>query len=90
MTTRVINARIDSKLKKDTEAILARIGLTSSEFIRLCYTQVRNKRSIPFTLDADMDETEYLLSTPENKKHLEESIEQANRGELYDVKLLDV
>ena len=90
MTTQVINARIDSKLKKETEAILARIGMTSSEFIRLCYTQVRNRRAIPFTLEADMNETQYLLSTKENRDHLKKAIDQIEHGEVVDVKLLDV
>ena len=90
MTTQLINARIDAKLKKETEAILAQIGLTGSEFIRLCYTQVRNKRAIPFALEANMDETDYLLSTKANRKNLKESIAQADKGELHHVKLLDV
>lgn len=50
MTTQIVNARIDAQLKKEVDYILSKIGLTSAEAIRLYYTQIKNKKGIPFSL----------------------------------------
>jgi len=48
MKTSVIHTRIDSNLKADAESILERIGLTSSEAVRLFYRQIELNQGIPF------------------------------------------
>ena len=53
MQTQIVNARIDSQLKKEVDGILAKIGLTGPEAIRLFYAQVRNHRGIPFRLTVE-------------------------------------
>ncbi len=53
MQTQIVNARIDSRLKKEVDGILAQIGLTGPEAIRLFYAQVRNHRGIPFRLTVE-------------------------------------
>lgn len=53
MQTQIVNARIDSQLKREVDGILAQIGLTGPEAIRLFYAQVRNHRGIPFRLTAE-------------------------------------
>lgn len=53
MQTQIVNARIDSQLKKEVDGILAQIGLTGPEAIRLFYAQVRNHRGIPFRLTVE-------------------------------------
>lgn len=53
MHTQIVNARIDSQLKKEVDGILAQIGLTGPEAIRLFYAQVRNHRGIPFRLTVE-------------------------------------
>lgn len=58
MASQIVNARIDTQLKKDVDGILANIGLTGPEAIRLFYTQIRNKRAIPFSLVATEEPTE--------------------------------
>ncbi len=58
MVTQVVNARIDSDLKKEVDVILKQIGLTSGEAIRLFYTQIRNTQSIPFQLTARTEPNE--------------------------------
>jgi DNA-damage-inducible protein J len=48
MKTSVIHTRIDSNLKADAESVLEKIGLTSSEAVRLFYRQIELNQGIPF------------------------------------------
>jgi DNA-damage-inducible protein J len=48
--TATIRARVEPALKRDAEAVLKRIGLTSSEAINLFFTQVRLQKGLPFAL----------------------------------------
>ncbi len=66
MTTQVVNARIDAQLKKEVDYILSRIGLTGAEAIRLYYTQIRNKKGIPFTLTVGEEPKERVIQSMEN------------------------
>ena len=47
-------------------------------------------RNITVTVEAEMDETEYLLRSEENKKFLEESIEELRNGQTIKVTLEDL
>ena len=49
MGSATINARIDPELKRDAEAIFSRIGLSTSQAIRLFYKQTIQARGLPFT-----------------------------------------
>lgn len=74
MHTQIVNARIDTQLKKEVDGILARIGLTGPEAIRLFYAQVRNYRGIPFHLTLDEEpnrETRQAIQNALEEKNLE-------------------
>jgi antitoxin YefM len=58
----------------------------SEEFIKSIKTLYKNK-VIDITIEAAMDETEYLLQSEENKKMLLESIAQVEKGEVVTVKI---
>ena len=45
-----IRARVEPGLKRDAEAVLKKIGLTSSEAITLFLTQVKLTKGLPFPL----------------------------------------
>ena len=45
-----VRARVDSKLKKEVEEILAEIGLTTSQAITMFLKAVVRERGIPFDL----------------------------------------
>lgn len=49
MGSATINARIDSGLKHDAEAIFSRIGLSTSQAIRLFYKQTVQEKGLPFS-----------------------------------------
>ena len=44
-------------------------------------------RKIRLTIDSEMDETDYLLSTPANRNALEKSLEEARNGEKIVIEL---
>lgn len=43
-----VRARVDTKLKRDAERILDRLGLSTTEAIRLFLVQVRLQEGLPF------------------------------------------
>ena len=46
--TQTIRARVEPALKRDAEAILKRVGLTSSDAITLFLAQVKLNNGLPF------------------------------------------
>ena len=55
--TQMIHARIDPRLKKSTEAIFSKIGLSTTEAIRLFLNQVELHRRLPFPVRTPNKET---------------------------------
>lgn len=45
--------RIDSQLKQDSEAVLRRLGLSTSEAIKIFLSAVRNRKGLPFPVQLD-------------------------------------
>lgn len=54
MTTATIKVRIDADLKRDAENIFARIGLSTSQAIRLFYKQTILEKGLPFQPDYNL------------------------------------
>jgi DNA-damage-inducible protein J len=46
--TAMIRARMEPALKRDAEQVLARVGLSPTEAIRLFYRQVSLRQGLPF------------------------------------------
>ncbi|WP_273717686.1 MULTISPECIES: type II toxin-antitoxin system RelB/DinJ family antitoxin [Bartonella] len=46
----VVRARIDKMLKKEAHEILASLGLTVSDFMRIALTKVVNEKGLPFDM----------------------------------------
>ncbi len=44
----VVKARIEPSLKRETEVILGRLGISTTEAIRMFLTQVRLRNGLPF------------------------------------------
>ena len=65
----VVRARIDEKIKKEAEAVLASIGLTVSDAFRLLMMRVATEKALPF---------EPLVPNEETI----EAMKAARRGEL--------
>lgn len=45
-----LNIRIDENLKHDVDKILCRLGLNTSDAVRIFFTRIREERGIPFEL----------------------------------------
>ncbi|WP_375612408.1 MULTISPECIES: type II toxin-antitoxin system RelB/DinJ family antitoxin [unclassified Bartonella] len=61
----VVRANIDKKLKKEAGEILASLGLTVSDFIRISLAKVVDERGLPFDMAVSNAET---LKTFEKSK----------------------
>ena len=55
--TATVRARVEPELKRGAEAVLKRMGLTSSEAITLFLAQVKLTKSIPFPVRVPNKET---------------------------------
>jgi DNA-damage-inducible protein J len=70
--TTMIHARIDPKLKKSTEAIFSKIGLSTTDAIRLFLTQVELHRGLPFPVSTPNQETINAMRDANEGKGLKE------------------
>jgi DNA-damage-inducible protein J len=69
--TETIRARVEPRLKRDAEAILKKIGLTSSEAITLFLTQVKLMKGLPFPVRVPNAETKRAIREARARKDLE-------------------
>ncbi|MBE7502465.1 MAG: type II toxin-antitoxin system RelB/DinJ family antitoxin [Verrucomicrobiales bacterium] len=50
MKEAVVRARVQSRLKKDAEAVFEKLGISTTEAIRMFLSQVRLHKGLPFSL----------------------------------------
>jgi DNA-damage-inducible protein J len=55
--TQMIHARIDPRLKKSAERIFSKIGISTTEAIRLFLKQVELHKGLPFPVSIPNEET---------------------------------
>ena len=69
MGTIQIRTRIDRNLKKQSDAVLAKLGLDAGSFISMALTQLVNRRGLPFAVtesDASYFASEYGLTSAQS------------------------
>lgn len=66
-----VRARIDHRLKRDSEAILHELGLTTTDAIRIFFHQVRRFKGLPFDLRLMEDNSDILLPTAMRRSALD-------------------
>jgi addiction module RelB/DinJ family antitoxin len=66
MTT--LNIRIDENLKNDVEKVLCQLGLTTSDAVRIFFSQIRNTQSIPFELKLYDEPTKMAIQAIEESE----------------------
>jgi len=70
-----VRARVDQSLKDDSEAIFRRLGLTTSEAVRLFLAQVSIRRGLPFEVVLpEEDGNDDLLRTPRMRQAALDSV----------------
>ena len=57
----VVRARVDAKLKEDSESILRQLGLSPTEAIRMFFTQITLQRGLPFPVSLKVPDNDDLL-----------------------------
>ena len=57
----VVRARVDQKLKEDSELILRELGLSPAEAIRMFFTQITLRRALPFAVTLNVEDNSDLL-----------------------------
>ncbi len=55
--TAMITARVDPKLKRETEKVLKKMGLTTSQAITLFFNQINLRQALPFAVAIPNTET---------------------------------
>jgi len=61
----VVRARIDPELKRAACAVLAEMGLSASDAIRLLFTRVAAEKALPFDLRVPNAETQAVMRAVE-------------------------
>lgn len=56
-----VRARVDDRLKRESEQIFEALGLTTTEAIRIFLHQVRLQKGLPFELRLKEDDSDILL-----------------------------
>lgn len=72
----VVRARVDVKVKRESENILRQLGLSQSEAIRMFFAQIVRRRGLPFTVALQSADNDDVLR-PRSKR-------QAAIDSLYD------
>jgi DNA-damage-inducible protein J len=57
----VVRARVDEKLKRDSEVILRRLGISQTEAIRMFFSQVVLRKGLPFAVSLQSGDSDDLL-----------------------------
>ena len=70
--TQTVRARVEPALKRDAEAVLKKIGLTSSEAIPLFLTQVKLRKGLPFPVRVPNKQTRQAMRDAREGKNAEE------------------
>jgi DNA-damage-inducible protein J len=75
-TNALVQARIDSEVKEEATAVLAAMGLTLSDAVRLMLTRVAREHALPF---------DPLIPNPKTV----EAMKEARRGQLQSFDSVD-
>lgn len=61
--TTMITARVDPKLKRETEKVLKDLGLTTSQAITLFFNQISLRKGLPFAVAMPNTETAQAIES---------------------------
>ena len=65
-----INIRIDTNIKSEVECILAKLGLTKTQAIKLFFNKIIQEKGIPFSINIPNEDTINAMNESEKSKKL--------------------
>ena len=65
-----VRARIEPKLKKETEIIFEELGINTTEAIRIFFKQVKLQRGLPFEMKIPNEITEDAILDAKARKNI--------------------
>ncbi len=68
--TATVRARIEPKLKEETEHIFEELGISTTEAIRIFFTQVKLHRGLPFEVNIPNHITEKAIQDAQQRLNL--------------------
>jgi DNA-damage-inducible protein J len=68
--TTTVRARIEPKLKEETEHIFDELGISTTEAIRMFFTQVKLHRGLPFEIKIPNPDTEKAILEAKGRLNL--------------------
>lgn len=71
--TTLVRARVDEELKEEASEILATMGLTVSDFVRIGLTRVVHEKGLPFDMHVPNKRTAETLAKSERGEDLHRS-----------------
>jgi DNA-damage-inducible protein J len=69
--TETVRARVEPRLKRGAEAVLKKVGLTSSEAITLFYKQIELTQGLPFPVRIPNTTTQRAIANARSRKGVE-------------------
>ena len=72
MKEAVVRARVETRLKRDAEAVFEKLGISTTEAIRMFLSQVRLRKGLPFSLS--IPQTDDLLLPAEMRQRALDSV----------------
>ena len=77
-----VNVRVEPDIKEQAEAILEKLGVSTSAFINMTYRQVILNNGIPFPVTVPtMPKTRDIMTDAEFNAMMQEGLRQAKVGE---------
>lgn len=71
MKSAVVNARMETELKADVEAIFKQLGMNTTQAITMFFEQVRLHRAVPFPIKLPNEETLEAMNDALADKNME-------------------
>ena len=71
MKSAVVNARMETELKSDVEAIFRQLGMNTTQAITMFFEQVRLHRAVPFQIKLPNEETVEAMNDALAGKNME-------------------
>jgi DNA-damage-inducible protein J len=78
MTTTLVRARIDQTLKDEAASVLAEMGLTVSDVVRIALTKIAKEKALPFDMRVPNKLTAETLAKSERGEDLHRARDAAD------------